>query len=81
MTGWDGVLVHVGGWFPSIIVPFVVAVVFNWFCNAWAVIRAAVAATTAVFLTSSNEVDVEFSTSGDVILAWNALSIDCSTRV
>jgi len=45
------------------------------------VINAAVAATTAVFLTSSKDVEVLLSTSGDVVVALNALSIDCSTRV
>jgi hypothetical protein len=75
MTGCDDVFVHVVGLFPSMIV------VFSWFCNAWDVISAAVAATTAVFLTSSNDVDVELPISGDVIVVFNALSIDCSTRI
>ncbi len=80
MTGWDGVVVHVEGLFPSMIVPLVDGLCI-WFCNAWAVISAAVAATTAVFFTSSNDVDVELRTSGEVIVAFNARSIDCSTRV
>ncbi len=80
MTGCDGVFIHAVGLFPSMIVPLV-DVVFSWFCNAWDVISAAVAATTAVFLTSSNDVDVKLTVSGDVIVVFNALSIDCSTRV
>lgn len=77
MTGWDGILVHVVALLLSIIVSLIDAE-FNWFCNAWAVIRAAVAAATAVFFTSSK--DVEFIISGDIIAALNALSMDCSTR-
>lgn len=75
MTGWADVL------FPSINNPFGEDDVLNWFCKAWVVIRAAVAAAIAVFFTSSNDVDALLITSGDIIVICNALSIECSTRV
>lgn len=81
MTGWADWFVHVDVWFGSTNVPFTEDDVLIWFCRVWAVISAAVAAATAVFLTSSKDVDVLLTTSGDVIVTLNALSIDCSTRV
>ncbi len=73
--GWANIL------FPSINIPFVEDDVLNWFCRAWAVISAAGAATTTAFFTSSNGIDGPLMISGDDVVTFNALSIDCSTRV
>lgn len=81
ITGW------LGGLFDTCVqwrglVPSSVAPVFSWFWRAWAVMSAAVAAATAVFFTSSNDVDVLFRRGSDVgvLLLFRALSRACSTR-